>query len=147
MNNPKIAYRVDEAAKLLDVHPSTVYELVRAGSIPHKRLEEIAALERQLEFTFDNPENPDARWGRPYRTEGNRVWLEYIGWGYLYEVRGVRHIEEDDDDAPDRPDDPPDYYYEMNYDADAFNDIELPQNGDGEIPQEDDQGGDDEIRF
>ncbi len=35
---PKVAYRVDEAARLLNVHPSTIYELVRAGTLPHKRL-------------------------------------------------------------------------------------------------------------
>lgn len=57
MNNPKIAYRVDEAAKLLDVHPSTVYELVRAGSIPHKRLgRRIIIPARALEEWINTPE-------------------------------------------------------------------------------------------
>jgi excisionase family DNA binding protein len=32
---PKVAYRVDEAARLLNVHPSTIYELVRAGQMVH----------------------------------------------------------------------------------------------------------------
>lgn len=44
-----------------------------------------------LELTFDNPENPEARWGKPYRGFEDRVALEHIGWGYVYEIRGLRH--------------------------------------------------------
>lgn len=44
----------------------------------------------RLEATFDHPENPHARWGRICRTDGSRVCLEAIGWGYLWEIREVR---------------------------------------------------------
>ena len=57
MNNPKIAYRVEEAAQILGIHPSTVYELVRAGTIPHKRLgRRIIIPARALEEWINTPE-------------------------------------------------------------------------------------------
>ena len=37
-------------------------------------------------YTFDNPKNPHARWGRIIKEDGNRVWLEFIGWGYKSEL-------------------------------------------------------------
>lgn len=42
------------------------------------------------EYTFDNPQNPHARWGKAYKIDDKRVWLEFIGWGYLEEIRGER---------------------------------------------------------
>ncbi|GIW36254.1 MAG: hypothetical protein KatS3mg073_0399 [Meiothermus sp.] len=56
-NPPKIAYRVEEAAQILGIHPSTVYELVRAGTLPHKRLgRRIIIPARALEEWLNTPE-------------------------------------------------------------------------------------------
>lgn len=42
------------------------------------------------EYTFDNPAHPHARWGKAYRRDDRRIWLEFVGWGFLHEVRGER---------------------------------------------------------
>lgn len=53
----KIAYRIEEAAQILGIHPSTVYELVRAGTLPHKRLgRRIIIPARALEEWINTPE-------------------------------------------------------------------------------------------
>lgn len=44
-----------------------------------------------MEYTFDNPKNYMARWGKIYKQEGNRVYLEFIGWGYVHEIKGKRN--------------------------------------------------------
>lgn len=44
----------------------------------------------RLEATFDNPDNPNARWGKAYLARGNGIFLSFVGWGYLWEIRGVR---------------------------------------------------------
>ena len=43
-----------------------------------------------MEYTFDNPNNYMARWGKVCRNDGSRVCLVFIGWGYLWEIRGER---------------------------------------------------------
>jgi hypothetical protein len=44
----------------------------------------------RLEGTFDHPENPHARWGEICYVREARVWLVAIGWGYIWELQGVR---------------------------------------------------------
>lgn len=48
-------------------------------------------LAQGVELTVDDPDNPNARWGRPHRGYDNRVVLEHIGWVYVSEIRGWRH--------------------------------------------------------
>ena len=40
-------------------------------------------------YTFDNPKNPQARWGKIIKVcnKTKRVWLEFIGWGYFWELK------------------------------------------------------------
>lgn len=45
----------------------------------------------QIEATFDNPDNPNARWGKAYLARGNGIFLSFVGWGYLWEIKGVRN--------------------------------------------------------
>lgn len=44
----------------------------------------------RLEATFDHPENPHARWGKAHLARGNMIFLSFVGWGYLWEIKGVR---------------------------------------------------------
>lgn len=54
---PKIAYRVEEAAELLCVRPGTIYEMVRAGTLPHRRIgRRIIIPARALEEWLNTPE-------------------------------------------------------------------------------------------
>lgn len=39
--------------------------------------------------TFDNPDNPYARWGEVLKIEDGKVVLSYVGWGLVEEVKGV----------------------------------------------------------
>lgn len=45
-----------------------------------------------IQLTVDDPDNPLARWGRPYRGYDDRVALEHIGWANVSEIRGWRHV-------------------------------------------------------
>ncbi len=45
-----------------------------------------------MEYTFDNPQNPHARWGTVYKRRDNRVYLSFIGWGFQHEIKGERKI-------------------------------------------------------
>jgi excisionase family DNA binding protein len=54
----KLAYRVAEAAELLNVSVTTIYELVRAGTLPHKRLgRRIVIPAKVLEEWINTPDN------------------------------------------------------------------------------------------
>ncbi|MCX7602166.1 MAG: helix-turn-helix domain-containing protein [Meiothermus sp.] len=54
----KLAYRVVEAARVLGISQSAVYELVRAGTLPHKRLgRRIVIPARFLEDWINTPDN------------------------------------------------------------------------------------------
>lgn len=44
----------------------------------------------RLEATFDHPDNPHARWGIVYYGEGSQAKLSMIGWGYAWEIKGIR---------------------------------------------------------
>ncbi|MDW8482677.1 MAG: helix-turn-helix domain-containing protein [Meiothermus sp.] len=63
----KLAYRVDEVAEMLSVSATTIYELVRAGTLPHKRLgRRIVIPARALEDWINTPE-PWASYDLPIR--------------------------------------------------------------------------------
>lgn len=47
----------------------------------------------QVEYTFDNPRHPHARWGRLISGSATRVRLEMIGTGSPKEVRGCRRYQ------------------------------------------------------
>lgn len=40
--------------------------------------------------TFDNPESYMARWNKIIKIEGNRIWLEFQGWGWIEEIKGEK---------------------------------------------------------
>ena len=40
--------------------------------------------------TFDNPFNPQARWGEIVKIAGNKIQLSYVGWGYKEEIQVVQ---------------------------------------------------------
>ncbi|GIW33751.1 hypothetical protein [Meiothermus sp.] len=67
--------------------------------VGNNRTDALASLlfELGIELTFDHPNKPYARWGRPYKgyesPELERiVWLEHIGWGNVFEIRGWRYV-------------------------------------------------------
>lgn len=51
-----------------------------------------------MEGTFDNPDNPNARWGRIYGYDYKeyRVYIEHVGWGYEWELKGLRKAVSDE---------------------------------------------------
>ena len=65
----KPVYRVDEVAELLGVSKGTVYELIRAGRIPHKRIGRRIAIPRVLFMEWLNTPDPWESYDVPRRRE------------------------------------------------------------------------------